>query len=225
MEVKGYTFVFLVFWCVLFWIVFYCTHGCSFKFRNTLVALVHDVGAVVLPTHCLLTSGVQFERELLLPQVRVLSFSLGYFVPDLCLWLYRGWSIGEYDYKQVSHHCFCILGTLVCFVTGRSGTEVVVGLLLSHVNSPFGYVRFLTKEAGLQDTRLSTYASRLHFTTKLVSIGVFSPPVVFEMVKSSVNHTVVKVCAVSVLVVNLLWLHTIGRKYLGLPASTLAKCS
>lgn len=181
-------------------------HGRTFKFRNLVVALAHDTLAVLVSLGVLLTEPYSLGAPNTNFSLFALNTSLGYFLVDMCAYVNHGVKSNEYDFKQLFHHTCCVVGSYTCLISGRAAYDLNLGLFLSHLASPPGYLRFMSKELGMKDTDMSKALRRSYVATKTFAIGVLSPPVVLDIIRSTSTPVFIKLTAVGILLVNLCWL-------------------
>jgi hypothetical protein len=215
----------LVFWLQVFLIVFIFPPFCSLNFKNSrksknlIVALIHDVGAFALPLavlyreyHTYRIAGTNTPS-----QMGVLNFSVGYFLTDVLYWYKDGIYSHKWNHKTMIHHVTCLAGIGTCWSCGRGASDLHYGMILTHLNSPFGYVRYLAKQVGHEQRTYAKVCACMYTWTKLITILLVSPPVVLSMLINKENALMIKLCGLSILIVNLSWLHTAvtdkGRDY------------
>ena len=185
----------------------------SIRFKNHLVAFIHDSLAVILPVLMVWpyiegAGGINTANEKIL-----MNLSTGYLIADGVFWIVYGTYVRHFDILQLTHHFYCLVGTVSIWWSGTCASSLVLGLFLTHLSSPFGYVRLFTKELNLRNTELSRFCKHAYFWIKVATILVVSPLVVFLILLSDFHNVVFKLCSVGVLVVNMIWLYTVGLRY------------
>ena len=181
----------------------------SFKFKNLIVATLHDALSVVLPLslNASITKWVPGAPNTT-SELLVLNLSCGYYLTDLTIWVVHGVKSQRLDLRQVAHHVCCITGIFASWFTGTSALDLNLGICITHLPSVFGYSRFFLAEAGYGHLRVTRLCWNLYLFVKVVAILALSPPVVTRMLIDSNTHFVIKVDAAALLVVNLLWLRS-----------------
>jgi hypothetical protein len=171
----------------------------SRRFRNVVVACVHDAVCIVAPPlilkHRYIGGAPNLESE-----VALLSHSCGYFLADL------GWFLlfKRQDANQIVHHLTCLLTTAACVYQGRGAFDLCAGLFLTHVPSPLAYAVFFVKQAGRDRIPLLDHAYTL---VKVVFIGLVGAVYVGgQMVVSTETPLEQKLGVGSIVIVNAVWL-------------------
>lgn len=180
----------------------------SFKFRNLVIAMIHDSIIIILSFVTILHGPNELGGKNTCLQSMVNSFSFGYFIADIVCYIYHGYYVGKMDQKQLFHHTCCILGFSSSMYSGRAAFDLDMGLLLTNLSSPPGYMRFMLKEIGMQDTDLCRRLKSVYITIKFISICLLSPPVVFSMVINQNTPIIIRTTGVGILGVNIDWLLT-----------------
>jgi hypothetical protein len=185
----------------------------SNKTKNVVVAFIHDMGALLLPLMLLFSENlhVQIAGPNTPQQLAVLHNSLGYFLADGAFWIIEARNGSKVNTRMLAHHTLCVTGIVACWIGGRGAGDLHLGMILTHISSPFGYARYFAKELGQEHHTYARVCGRLYLVFKLIAILLLSPPVVFFMVASRDNILAVKIAAIGILVVNLLWLHTTAK--------------
>ncbi|KAG0622554.1 hypothetical protein M758_3G106400 [Ceratodon purpureus] len=182
----------------------------SKDFCNRCVSLIH----VVVSVYFCNNSVADWSRPLdgvgaasTYPQMLALTVSLAYFIYDtICCAVEL-----PFSWEMLIHHALTILGLAYGYVRQISGTELVACLILMEVSNPFMHGRELIKELKLKDSSLSLANDvifALIFTVARIFIG---PVVVYKCVVSPTSPFAVKVGAVGIQVVSLLWFYKIAR--------------
>ena len=187
--------------------------GRTFRFRNLLVAFVHDSIAVLLPVTLVLTQPLHLGGPNTRNQLIVLNTCAGYFFADGVCWIIHGISTNKYDYVQLSHHILCFSGTVACWSTGQSGADLTLGILITHISSPFGYYRFFAKELGLLHTPTAKLCKHVYFWLKAVVVLALCPLLVVSILSNSIHCFLIKVVALGLYFVNLVWLRQVVAHY------------
>lgn len=202
----------LVFWLQVFLGVFTCPYLSRFndkgKTKNLMVALFHDIAAFVLPliVFCKQYTTFQIGGINTSSQLSTLNFSVGYFISDLVYWIKDGTHKKVWNEKTMLHHATCLVGIGSCWISGRGSSDLNYGMMLTHLNSPFGYIRYIAKQMGHENRRYAIVCEKMYTSTKLISILLISPPVVWGMVTNEHNSFIIKMCGLNIFVINLLWL-------------------
>ncbi|XP_024379947.1 uncharacterized protein [Physcomitrium patens] len=182
----------------------------SKDFCNRIVSLIH----VFVSCYFCSKSVADWSRPLdgvgaasTYPQMLALTVSLAYFTYDtLCCLVELPFSLDVF-----MHHVLTILGLGFGYERQISGTELVACLMLMEVSNPFMHARELLKELNLKDSSMNLandVVFALIFTVARVFIG---PIVVYKCLLSSTTPFAVKVGAVGIQVVSLLWFYKIAR--------------
>jgi hypothetical protein len=185
----------------------------SSKTKNIVVAFMHDSGALLLSLAVLASEpAIQIGGPNSMRQLAVLNSSLGYFLADGVYWVTDGLANGKWNTRMLAHHTLCVSGIVSCWVSGRGAGDLLLGMILTHISSPFGYARYFAKELALEHHPWARACAWLYLATKLIAILILSPPVVFLMMLSRDNALVIKLCGLGILLINLAWLHTTAVK-------------
>lgn len=165
------------------------------------MALVHDVCCIFLPLLYTLSAPWEYGGRNTTNQLVVLDFCFGYYVADFIFWTTAYFS-GFTNWPTIVHHTFCISGIVVSWLTGRSAADLSLGILVTHLPSPFGYTSFFLKELGGYD-ELVVSLKHHYVYVKIVANFLLSPIVIFNMLVSPETHVLIKVDALGLLVVNM----------------------
>jgi TLC domain len=208
-------------WTTLFGLARLVCRRYSRDFANRLVSLVHCAVGISAPFFVLdfanlrTNVGTPNTPE----QLKLLLFSLGYFVYDMvcCLWIEM--IENRLDLATAFHHVVTILGLVVGVSQGISGHELLLCLVLMEVSSPFLHLRYMLREIGLGSSRMASYNDIAFALSFLVCRDVLALPVVYWTVVSSTTPLLVKAGGLGVLLVSLFWtgklLSILKRKVFG----------
>jgi len=184
--------------------------GHSKDFCNRCVSLIHVVvslyfGSISVANWSRPLDGVGAASTY--PQMLAITVSLAYFIYDtICCAVELPFSM-----EFLIHHLLTLMGLVFGYVRQISGTELVACLVLMEVSNPFMHGRELLKELNLKDSPLSLANDVLFalvFTVARIFVG---PVVVYLCVVSPTSPFAVKVGAVGIQVVSLLWFYKIAR--------------
>lgn len=171
----------------------------SKRFRNVLVACLHDTLCIVVPPVVLRHRPIGGAPNLP-SETAILAHSCGYFLVDASWFLI----LKPHDTAQLLHHATCLLVSAVAFLQERGAYDLCLGLFVTHIPSPLAYSVFFRKQLDLH--RLA-WLDHLYTFVKLVSIGGAGALYIGKnMITSKDTPLASKLGVVSIACVNAVWL-------------------
>jgi hypothetical protein len=171
-------------------------------FSNRVVSLLHAIVAIFMCARCLPTWGALLENVggmNTTEHLECMTLSLSYFVYDFLYCLL------DNDVENVIHHLFTIGGLASGVITGRSGPELVGCLFLMEVSNPSLHLRTLLREMNMKDSVLATLNDLTFALLFLFCRLIVGPPLVYKTVVNESNTYIVKIGALGILIVSLMW--------------------
>lgn len=178
----------------------------SFDFRNRVVSIAHAVISAVLALKLValrtpLVIGGPNTRE----QVITLTVSSGYFLYDYAACTLNDARHRKFDAMNFFHHLATLAGLLTGLVTGRSGAELGLCLLLMEVSNPSMHMIHIFRELGMNDSGVAE-ANKALFALIFTLARILAGPVLtYKTILCPESHVIVKAGALGILVVSLLW--------------------
>lgn len=88
-------------------------------------------------------------------QIVVLNVSCGYFLYDYIACMINDAIQGKFDAMNFFHHLATLSGLATGLVTGRSGAELGLCLILMEVSNPFMHMIHIFRELGMNDSKIA----------------------------------------------------------------------
>ncbi len=178
----------------------------SFDFRNRVVSIAHAVLSAVLALKLValrtpFVIGGPNTRE----QVITLTVSSGYFLYDYAACTLNDARHRKFDAMNFFHHLATLAGLLTGLITGRSGAELGLCLLLMEVSNPSMHMIHIFRELGMNDSGVAE-ANKALFALIFTLARILAGPVLtYQTMLCPESHWIVKAGALGILVVSLLW--------------------
>jgi hypothetical protein len=147
--------------------------------RNRLVSAVHGLFCIWFSTSELL-NGLKLGAENSEFQEIVLCWTLGYFLYDLiCMIIF-----GIYDTGIILHHALVITADLSCILSGKGGTEAMMGYFVSEFTNPLLHLKEMLKLLNQKDTQFFFVAEISFFFAYFFSRFLIGIPAIYLIVTS-----------------------------------------
>lgn len=180
---------------------------------NRTVSIVHAVVCSIAAALILWLLPTPFGAKLIREQQLIFTWSMAYFIYDLV------YSTLTSDWETVFHHCTTVSGLWVAFAHSVSGTEILIGLVITEVSTPLLHSRQLIKRSrdrlkasGVNDPpkvkNLQIQLDRLSiaFAAVFIVARCFMGPILtYYTVMCKTTPIFVKLGAIAVQVVSCFW--------------------
>ncbi|EPS59582.1 hypothetical protein M569_15222, partial [Genlisea aurea] len=196
-------------WTTLFLLLRKAFPKLSFELCNRLVASSHAIVAVSLASAsvknwscpvCPLASKSSPQ------QMQTLAVSLSYLMYDSVCNLFEKQSKPD----MAIHHLVSIVGIVSGLVNQRCGSEMVAGLWITELSSPFLHIRDILKEFGIKDTALNL-AADIVFAMIFTFARMIGGPYLTYVTLSAPNPLLIKGMALGLQLVSAFWFYKILR--------------
>lgn len=181
----------------------------SYEFCNRLVSTTHATLGVILASlsvqdwtcpFCHLASSTTPK------QMQTLAVTMGYFIYDLIC--------SQFDkntgFDHLIHHLVCIVGLGAGLTYQKCGSEMVAGLFITEISTPFLHLREFLKELGYRDTSLNLAADILFALVFSVGRIIGAPFLTFFALSADIP-LLMKAMTLGLQVVNVFWFYKILR--------------
>ena len=140
----------------------------------------------------------------------ILQMAFGYFAMDLGMGTLGSVS----DLAVMLHHVACMVGIGYSLVANHSGAELVTAIALGELTIPPFCVRWMLRRSGLVSRLFRIYVANeiIFFLSFLINRLCLGIPFTLYIVASPDGHILIKICAIIISIISLLWFSIIASR-------------